>query len=646
MSLVQQFSAYSEWRACLASRLGRLRSWMEENDLLDVGPQAQLERLQQQLNADRLAVAFVAEFSRGKSELINAIFFADCGGRVLPSSAGRTTMCPTELLFDPAKPPGIELLPIDTRASHMTLSEYRAHPREWRSFPLDTGSASAMQVALSRVGEQRPVRREEALRMGFAVDPAGESGLRPDSHGMVHVPRWRHAVINFPHPLLQQGLVILDTPGLNAIGMEPELTLSLLPGAQAIVFILAADTGVTRTDLAVWHNYIVANGDDAQARIVVLNKIDGLWDGLRTQAEIDVEIGRQIDECARTLGVNRDRVFAVSAQKALLAKVHPDAQLLERSRISRLEEVLSLELLPAKRRLVTQDARHDAGIIVRGVRELLQARHAGAAEQLAELTRLRGKNRGVLEYLARRTVSDQQEFDLALRQYQAVRSVFSNLSNRLFRRLGPDAVREETRRTREAMLSATFSLGLRSAMSGYFQALREALRASSGEIDEIFQMLRAMYRRFAVEHGLKLGEPAPFSTARYEKEIARLETAFNHHLNTVFRILTMEKRALTEKFFETVVIQARRIFSIANRDAEAWLRGVMAPIEAQVREHQHQLRRRLENVRRIEVAAGTLEDRIGELNGTLCGLDRQIAQLDGIEAELRAALEPAAQAAA
>jgi hypothetical protein len=26
---------------------------------------------------DRLSVAFVAEFSRGKSELINAIFFAD-----------------------------------------------------------------------------------------------------------------------------------------------------------------------------------------------------------------------------------------------------------------------------------------------------------------------------------------------------------------------------------------------------------------------------------------------------------------------------------------------------------------------------------------------------------------------------------------
>ena len=62
------------------------------------------------------------------------------------------------------------------------------------------------------------------------------------------MPAWRHALINYPHPLLRQGLVVLDTPGLNAIGAEPELTLSLLPTAHATVFILGADTGVTKSD--------------------------------------------------------------------------------------------------------------------------------------------------------------------------------------------------------------------------------------------------------------------------------------------------------------------------------------------------------------------------------------------------------------
>ena len=92
------------------------------------------------------------------------------------------------------------------------------------------------------------------------------------------------------HPLLEQGLVILDTPGLNAIGAEPELTLSLLPNAHAVLFILAADTGVTQSDLSVWREYVNA-GQRRDGRLVVLNKIDSLWvtrlafDGRRWHAE-------------------------------------------------------------------------------------------------------------------------------------------------------------------------------------------------------------------------------------------------------------------------------------------------------------------------------------------------------------------------
>jgi hypothetical protein len=70
------------------------------SDLADQATDQRLGRLCERLVDDKLSIAFVAEFSRGKSELINAIFFADYGQRILPSSAGRTTMCPTELLYD------------------------------------------------------------------------------------------------------------------------------------------------------------------------------------------------------------------------------------------------------------------------------------------------------------------------------------------------------------------------------------------------------------------------------------------------------------------------------------------------------------------------------------------------------------------
>ena len=47
---------------------------------------AHLASLRERLAAEKLVVAFVAEFSRGKSELINAIFFADTGRRMLPAT--------------------------------------------------------------------------------------------------------------------------------------------------------------------------------------------------------------------------------------------------------------------------------------------------------------------------------------------------------------------------------------------------------------------------------------------------------------------------------------------------------------------------------------------------------------------------------
>jgi hypothetical protein len=97
--------------------------------LSDAQTDRRITQLLEKLREDRLHVAFVAEFSRGKSELINAIFFAGYGNRILPSTAGRTTMCPTELMFDRTKAPSIELLPIGSRESNASISEYKRFPR-------------------------------------------------------------------------------------------------------------------------------------------------------------------------------------------------------------------------------------------------------------------------------------------------------------------------------------------------------------------------------------------------------------------------------------------------------------------------------------------------------------------------------------
>ena len=88
--LAARFEAYGDWRRRLSASISALHDWFSDQDLADAQIDQRVQRLLERLHQDKLVVAFVAEFSRGKSELINAIFFADFGARLLPSAAGRT----------------------------------------------------------------------------------------------------------------------------------------------------------------------------------------------------------------------------------------------------------------------------------------------------------------------------------------------------------------------------------------------------------------------------------------------------------------------------------------------------------------------------------------------------------------------------
>src|SRR5204862_1352478 len=96
-SFATSLDALGGWRAALGERAEALARFLDEHDLAHGEAAEQIAALRERLGNEKLVVAFVAEFSRGKSELINAIFFADTGRRILPATPGRTTMCPVEL---------------------------------------------------------------------------------------------------------------------------------------------------------------------------------------------------------------------------------------------------------------------------------------------------------------------------------------------------------------------------------------------------------------------------------------------------------------------------------------------------------------------------------------------------------------------
>jgi len=640
---MQDLQQYADWRTHVAQALEDYRSWAQAAELLDGAAEQRVARALARLRDDRLSVAFVAEFSRGKSELINAIFFADYGQRIVPSSPGRTTMCPTEFAWEPKLAPCIRLLPIETRAERLATGDYRDVPDAWTVLPLDLSAPERMHASFLQVSLTRRVTPGEAQRYGLydPDDPDLAATLGDD--GLVEIPRWRHALINVPHPLLKQGLVILDTPGLNAIGTEPELTLNLIPNAHAVLFILAAETGVTKSDIDVWRTHIGAG----PGRMVVLNKIDALWDELRTPRDIEAAISRQQQDAARLLGVTDAQVYPVSAQKALVGKITGDMGLFERSRLGALEAALFHELIPARQDILRRQLQDDLGALTGAQAALLAARGRDLVEQLQELQSLRGKNQGVIAHMMRRVEMEKKEFDASLFKLQGTRAVFTTLSTELYSIIGMDVVQDHVDAVRTAMEAARFSTGMRAPVRVFFDQGRASLDAAAGKITEIAAMMESMVRRFSAEHGLALAQPVPLTLERYRREIDAIEAIYLKQFGTATLLMT-SRGTLLERFFDSIASRVKAAFREANGDVEAWLKIIMAPLDAAIRQHREQLRHRQASIQRILDATESLEQKIAAFEAAQHDLEQvkaRLAALSGAVAQALRADLPALQAA-
>lgn len=628
-SFNEKFDQHGTWRREFALRLKLLAEWMKDHELLDAAVEERLRRLETRVRADKVMVAFVAEFSRGKSELINAIFFAGYGRRIMPASAGRTTMCPTEMGYDSDVPPCLRLLPIETRMQPQSLMEWRMVPEKWTRIDLDVNDPKQLSVALEKVAETRRVTQDEARALGFWQREVPEENPMVDAQGLVEVPKWRHALINIAHPLLKQGLVILDTPGLNAIGAEPELTVSLIPQAHAVVFILGADTGVTKSDLSIWREHLINDSDDTSSRLVVLNKIDTLWDALSSPAQIQQQIERQRASTAEILGIPKDQVIPVSAQKGLVAKVTDDPELLELSCLPALEDALSHGIMGQRQKLLGAAVASGISDLRTETGRVINIRRRDLAEQMMELKGLQGKNIAVIKNMRSRISQEQAEFDLGGAKIHAVRSVHLKLLREVFSLLGPTALKKEMAELTNVLHQKGLKLGVKRAYGQTFDRLRESLRQVQSISGEIQSMLAATFRQLNAEHGFSLQAPTEPSMAGYLHDLDLVERSHLQYLGigNAFRLAQPE---FSDRLVRALSTRLRVIHETALGDIELWSKSAAAQLDAQLRERRRNFGRRLEAIDRIQQAAGGLEDRIGEIQAqgnTLHQVDAKLLEL-------------------
>jgi len=646
-----QMRAFADWKAELTQTIKDYQSWLETHQLGSPEIDLRIYDALQALNTDKLTIAFVAEFSRGKSELINAIFFADYGRRLLPSDAGRTTMCPTELLYDQeAGQSYIRLLPIETRLSDISLSDLKAETSYWTTLSFDVDSPEKMATTFQEVVKTKRVPYEEAERLGLTNEEFhDDADTKNNSAGAetntskpkeVEIPYWRHAIISFPHPLLKQGLVVLDTPGLNALGSEPELTLNMLPSAQAILFILSADAGVTRSDLEMWKNHIKAFRNKQQSGLVaVLNKIDILWDEMKEPATIEASIQEQSKSSARMLGIDKSNVFPVSAQKALLAKIRNNKELLERSKLPALESLLAVEILPAKQRVIWDN-------IVAGLDQTIDNSYNPIASQLDdlksqidELTTMSGKSDDVVKHLLTKAKAQKAAYYESVKNFQASRRKLAMQAKIMFNTIGMETIDEMIAKTRKEMAGSWTTAGLKNGMAVFFDSARDAMQIAGRHSDQTYKVVLSIYEKFEKEHGLHINKPHPFPIKKYSDELDQLYIKAEAYRNSTMTTVT-EQSFVVKNFFVSLVSHTRNVFSNANAHAENWLKELINPLVKQIQEKRERIDQHMTTLTKLKESKESLKDKMQELETQRRALDEQAKSLQKIRESLQHCTPP------
>jgi hypothetical protein len=401
----------------------------------------------------------------------------------------------------------------------------------------------------------------------------------------------------------------------------------MLPSAQAIIFVLAADTGVTKSDLEMWHNHVcISRGGKKQGLAVVMNKIDAMWDDLAGINNYDDSIQSQVKTSAQILKINENAIFPVSAKQALLAKVKADEALLEKSRLSTLENYLANDILKQRRAILMSSVVRDIGFLINESISSTNTALQHGLDQLEEFKKIDFQNQDMTGKLMAETRDKQNAYMANIENFQASRRVFIIQATMLIDSFASEKIEPIISNAKHEITKSMTTHTMKINIRKLFDELRDVLQESIDITNETQRLVKAIHKKFKDEYGFKEIEPELFSIKNYQ---AQLEKIFEE--GEVFRNST--KTAMTEQsiviqhLYSTLVIQAREVLQKAHDDATMWSNTVLTPLMNQIKDHKRQIENRLQMLRKINESKGTVSENIAMLEAEIAPLKRQRDEL-------------------
>ncbi|RZA05494.1 MAG: hypothetical protein EOO68_06490, partial [Moraxellaceae bacterium] len=624
---------YNRWKRQLDERLQRFDAWGSAHQMLSLDVQRTLQKARNLLRGDSFTIACVGEFSRGKTELINALLYTEGGRRLLPSQPGRTTMCPTEIFWDIHTPVNcVRLLPIETRRTNTSLQNFKRIPQNWVTVTFDPRDHEQTRAAINQVSANKWVAPADAIKLGFAMDELGDR----DENGKVAVPAWRHALISLDHPLLRQGLRIVDTPGLNALGNEPELTLKTLPEAQAILFLMSADAGVTASDMTIWREHVQTLRDEqCTAVLALLNKIDSLWDDLQSPADVNASIEEIRQVTAKQLKLSPEQVIPISAKQGLLGKVGRNLPQLERSNFPQLERKLADVVLHSQQQIIGHRLVGDSYEMIINTRNSLAQR---LAECEAEINVLRtAAPQEAADTLQQLRDTIRQTHHQYHKQALSLRTSQRLLESQRVALLAPVSsglLEQQINSAHRSLAQSWTTLGLARAIGNFFDDVDSSLQHIEREIDRANRVLISIYQR--PEHNLT-GEDLMMrhllkihNQRRQLRQLQKRADDFRFSLNT----LLTRKGALINRFINTLVQEVRNTYQDLNEHIGQWLQEALTPLMHNNQYQKQLLETHMLRLTQLQTQRNTHAEQVESLQTNIYQLQSSLNSLEPLYQEI------------
>ena len=228
--------------------------------------------------AGRFVVLLIGNFSSGKSTLLNALL----GQPVLPVKVNPCTAILTELVH--GEEPSVEVLFRDDRPAETLTPE------------------AFLERYQLRTSSEEEAGAEVSDRFG-AID---------------------RAVVRWPLPLLRDGVVLLDTPGLDDDDARTQRTLRSLPEADAVIFVLNATRFLTELERRTLRRELLPLGlENLFFPVTMVDLLDALsGDPARDLADIRAGAREALGPLCVVDGEDRleQRFFLMNARGGLLAR--------------------------------------------------------------------------------------------------------------------------------------------------------------------------------------------------------------------------------------------------------------------------------------------------------------------------------------